>query len=117
MRQRRAPMTEPNLIRPLIDTSLLVTPGRRYLLRSDPAMEVLGHWNFDSDLAAPRLGHRPGSKGSVYFTDTQQVWKVSPDGSVSVAVPHVHTPTVRKRLRGSDRFVSGGANDRGLHCE
>jgi pimeloyl-ACP methyl ester carboxylesterase len=55
MQQRRAPMTEPNLIRPLIDTSLSVTPRRQYLLRSDPAMELLGHWNFDSDLATAAI--------------------------------------------------------------
>jgi pimeloyl-ACP methyl ester carboxylesterase len=48
---RRAPRTELALIRPLIDTSLGVTPKRLYLLRADPASEFLGHWNFNSDLA------------------------------------------------------------------
>lgn len=39
------------LIGPLIDTSLGVTPRRKYLLRHDPAAEFLGHWNFDAYLA------------------------------------------------------------------
>jgi pimeloyl-ACP methyl ester carboxylesterase len=39
------------LIGPLIDTSLGVTPRRKYLLRNDPATEFLGQWNFDAYLA------------------------------------------------------------------
>jgi hypothetical protein len=31
------------------------------------------------------------SRGSVYYTDLKQVWKLSPDGSKSVVVPRVHT--------------------------
>jgi pimeloyl-ACP methyl ester carboxylesterase len=49
--QRRARNVEMPVIGPLIDTSLGVTPKRRYLLRTDPATEFLGHWNFDSYLA------------------------------------------------------------------
>lgn len=40
------------LIGPLIDTSIGVTPARRALLRSDPAVEFLGGWNFEGYLAA-----------------------------------------------------------------
>jgi pimeloyl-ACP methyl ester carboxylesterase len=47
---RRQPRELP-LIGPLIDTSLGVTPARGYLLRTDPAAELLGHWNFDAYLA------------------------------------------------------------------
>jgi pimeloyl-ACP methyl ester carboxylesterase len=35
----------------LIDTSLGVTPKREHQLRTDPATEFLGHWNFDGYLA------------------------------------------------------------------
>ena len=48
---RRTRPTEMPLIGPLIDTSLGVTPKRQYLLRTDPACEFLGQWNFDSYLA------------------------------------------------------------------
>jgi pimeloyl-ACP methyl ester carboxylesterase len=48
---RRSREVESRVIGPLIDTSLGVTPKRRFLLRNDPASEFLGHWNFDSYLA------------------------------------------------------------------
>jgi pimeloyl-ACP methyl ester carboxylesterase len=48
---RRARPTAGPLIGPLIDTSLGVTPKRRYLLETDPACEFLGQWNFASYLA------------------------------------------------------------------
>ena len=42
---------EEAIIGPLIDTSLGVTPRREYLLRNDPAVALLGQWDFDSYLA------------------------------------------------------------------
>jgi hypothetical protein len=30
-------------------------------------------------------------KGVVFFTDTQRVWRIAPDGTKSVVVPDVHT--------------------------
>lgn len=50
--RRQNRVIDSRLIGPLIDTSLGVTPKRRYLLRTDPATEFLGQWNFDSYLAA-----------------------------------------------------------------
>ena len=41
--------------------------------------------------AHPGWGIVQDSRGNVYFTDTRQVWRVSPDGKVAVAVPNVHT--------------------------
>ena len=41
------------LINPLIDAGIGVTPGRRQLLETDPAVDFLGTWNF-----APHLGSR-----------------------------------------------------------
>ena len=49
--ERREPRTEEALIRPSIDTSLGVTPRRLYLLRTDPAKEFLGHWDWDADVS------------------------------------------------------------------
>lgn len=49
----RARSSKPDaLVGPLIDTSIGVTPARRYLLRSDPGLELLGGWNFEGYLAA-----------------------------------------------------------------
>ena len=51
--EQRAASSKPDaLIGPLIDTSIGVTPERRYLLRSDPGLEFLGGWNFEGYLAA-----------------------------------------------------------------
>ncbi|MBL9217863.1 MAG: alpha/beta hydrolase [Opitutaceae bacterium] len=49
-RQARKGRIDP-LIGLLIDTSLAVTPERRNLLRTDPAIAVLGEWNFDDYMA------------------------------------------------------------------
>lgn len=40
------------LIRPLADTSLGVTAAREHQIRTDPAVELLGAWNFAPDLAS-----------------------------------------------------------------
>lgn len=41
--------------------------------------------------AHPGVGIVEDSRGNVYFTDLSQVWKISPNGKKSIAVPHVHT--------------------------
>ena len=41
-------------------------------------------------LAHPGIGIVKDSKGNIYYTDLQQVWKIS-NGHKSIAVPHVHT--------------------------
>ena len=46
--------------------------------------------------AATALAHAPVSvvidaRGNVYYSDLEQVWRVAPDGTKSVAVPNVHT--------------------------
>src|SRR5262245_11944156 len=39
----------------------------------------------------PGVGIVQDSRGNVFFTDTKQVWKITPDGKKSVAVAGVHT--------------------------
>jgi hypothetical protein len=39
----------------------------------------------------PGVGIVQDSRGNVFFTDLKQVWKITPDYKVSVAVPDVHT--------------------------
>ncbi len=41
--------------------------------------------------AHPGIGIVQDSRGNVFFTDLKQVWKITPDGNKSVAVPNVHT--------------------------
>jgi hypothetical protein len=41
--------------------------------------------------AHPGIGIVADSKGNIFFTDLAQVWRVSPDGKKTVAVPNVHT--------------------------
>lgn len=49
---RRAREEDLQLIGPLIDTSLGVTPRREYLLRTDAGTEFLGQWNFAAYMAS-----------------------------------------------------------------
>jgi hypothetical protein len=44
-----------------------------------------------SAAAHPGVGIVMDSRGNVFYTDLSQVWKVSPDGTKTVAVPGVHT--------------------------
>lgn len=56
---RRSRPADFPMIGALIDTSLGVTPRRRYLLESDPATAFLGRWNFDSYLATADIWPSP----------------------------------------------------------
>jgi pimeloyl-ACP methyl ester carboxylesterase len=57
--ERRSRTAEFPLIGPLIDTSLGVTPARRYRLQNDPAVALLGQWNFDAYLATAEIWPSP----------------------------------------------------------
>jgi len=41
--------------------------------------------------AHPGIGLVEDSKGTIYYTDLNQVWKITPDGKKTIAVPNVHT--------------------------
>lgn len=64
---------------------------RHRTLLAAVALSLLG-----ASAAAPLLAH-PGvgivmdARGNVFYTDLKQVWKISPDGRKTVAVPNVHT--------------------------
>jgi hypothetical protein len=44
-----------------------------------------------SAAAHPGVGIVQDQRGIIYFTDLKQVWKIAPDGKMSVAVPGVHS--------------------------
>ncbi len=50
--KRRTHQDDLRIIGPLIDTSLGVTPKREQQLRTDPATEFLGQWNWDAYIAS-----------------------------------------------------------------
>jgi len=41
--------------------------------------------------AHPGVGIVETSRGAIYYTDLKQVWRISPDGAKTIAVPNVHT--------------------------
>ncbi len=57
--ERTAATAELPLIAPLIDTSLGVTAAREHLLRTDPAGESLGWWDFDAYAASAAVWPSP----------------------------------------------------------
>src|SRR5687767_1052003 len=71
--------------------------------------------------AAPALAH-PGtgivedSKGNIYYTDLERVWRIAPDGARSVAVAGVHTHELYldagDNLYGEHTHYEGEATDR-----
>src|SRR5262245_59205077 len=75
-------------------------------------------------LAAPALAH-PGvgivinSKGTVFYTDLVQVWRIATDGNRSVAVPNVHTHELyidaHDNLYGEHLWYEGPSTNRWGH--
>lgn len=59
MGDRGASAAQGGLIGPLIDSSLNVSAEREHLLRTDPAGELLGWWNFDSYIATAPIWASP----------------------------------------------------------
>jgi hypothetical protein len=48
-------------------------------------------WTGTAAEGHPGVGIVQDGRGNVFFTDLKQVWKITPDGKMSVAVPDVHT--------------------------
>lgn len=42
-------------------------------------------------LAHPAIGIVKDSKGNIYYSDTEKIWKITPDSKRTIAVPNVHT--------------------------
>jgi len=50
--------------------------------------------------AHPGIGIVRDPAGNIFYTDLEQVWKIAPDGTRTVAVPHVHTHELFLDARG-----------------
>ena len=75
-------------------------------------------------LSVPAFAHPPvsvvvDSRGNVYYSDLQQVWRVAPDGAKRVAVPDVHTHELfidaRDTLFGEHTWYEGDATKKWGH--
>ena len=66
--------------------------------------------------AHPGIGIVKDSKGNIYYTDLQQVWKITPGGHKSIVVANVHTHELymdaQDNLYGLHIYYSGEATDR-----
>lgn len=75
--------------------------------------------SISSVAAHPGVGIFMDGKGNVYYTDLRQVWKISPDGARSVAVPNVHTHELYVdpggNLYGEHLWYEGEATDKWGH--
>jgi hypothetical protein len=69
--------------------------------------------------AHPGVGIVQDREGNVFFTDTKQVWKISPDGTQSVAMANVHTHELcldqQDRLYGEHLLYEGDATKKWRH--
>ena len=69
--------------------------------------------------AHPGIGIVEDSKGNIYYTDLKQVWKRTPDGNQSVAVPDVHSHQLymdaKDNLYGENLVYEGDATKKFNH--
>lgn len=69
--------------------------------------------------AHPGIGIVMDSRGNVFYTDLKQVWKISPQGAKSIAVPNVHTHELyidaQDNLYGEHLWYEGEASDKWGH--
>ena len=66
--------------------------------------------------AHPGIGIVKDSHNNIYYTDLAQVWKVSPNGTKTIAVPQVHTHELymdaKDNLYGQHSLYSGEKTNR-----
>lgn len=66
-----------------------------------------------SAFAHPSVSVVIDSRGNVYYSDLAQIWRVAPDGTRTVAVPHVHSHELyidgRDTLYGENLWYNGEA--------
>ena len=69
--------------------------------------------------AHPGIGIVVDSRGSVFYTDLRQVWRLAPSGQLSIAVPAVHTHELmldaKDNLYGEHLWYEGDATKKWQH--
>lgn len=72
-------------------------------------------FSFGTLTAHPGIGIVMDSKGNVFFTDLEHVWKITPDGDLTIAVKDVHTHELYldndDNLYGEHVWYNGEATD------
>ena len=67
-------------------------------------------------IAHPGIGIVMDSKGNVFYTDLEHVWKITPDGQRTIAVEKVHTHELYldedDNLYGEHEWYEGEATDK-----
>lgn len=84
------------------------------------AVGILGLLTTLRALAHPGIGIVQNSKGEIFYTDTERIWKISPDGkSKTVVIPNVHTHELymdsQDNLYGEHLWYEGEATDKWGH--
>lgn len=79
------------LIGPLADSSLGVTAEREHLLRSDPALDLLGSWNFEANLASASDWPTPDMGDAVRRPRTTSIPVVFVHGDWDTSTPIENT--------------------------
>lgn len=91
VRGRRRGDGKDALIKPLIDTSLGVTPAREHLLRTDPAGDLLGWWDFDAYAASAAAWPSPdvGDSFRTPVLDSTPVVFISGDWDIATPIENM----------------------------
>lgn len=87
------------------------------MIRAAIVAVVLGAATIAS--AHPAVSVAIDARGNVYYSDLEQVWRVTPNGAKSVVVPHVHTHQLyldaRGNLFGEHLWYEGERTDKWGH--
>jgi len=92
-------------------------------MKSRPVFASIALWLLAAGatplFAHPGVGIVMDSRGNVFYTDLERVWKIAPDGSRTVAVGNVHTHELyldaRGNLYGEHLWYEGEAANRWGH--
>jgi hypothetical protein len=67
----------------------------------------------------PSVGIVQDRRGNIYYTDTKQVFRIAPDGKLTIAVPNVHTHELAldkdDNLFGEHLWYLGDASNKWMH--
>ncbi|MBI3828592.1 MAG: alpha/beta fold hydrolase [Planctomycetes bacterium] len=109
--RRRSRSMEQKLVGPAIDTSLGVTPEREKQLRTDPATEFLGQWNWDAYIASAEIWPSPDVGNDFRIPVETSVPVVFAQGDWDTQTPVENTLSISKSFSKSRVLIA----ERGGH--